>query len=578
MANLKEAFEYASKNPTSDFANNLKSLAGSGSLDQEAKKYGIDLTPFKTKPVEAEKPSQMSRLGTDLMGRVENVKNQIRQVKDSETVAGTVGQAAQTNLRVMGQAAGAVGDVIGAGVNAATGGGLDKLGEYIASTETGQKLGSMLQQFQQDNPETAEVLGDVFNIASLVPVGAAAKPVASGVAKGIQGVGKVAKETTEALAEGATQVAQGIKPLTEGITAIPRRVAANVAEKQATEKVIQSLPSKVAQVAARDGVDIADINIVSKLPKQGVKQYDDLLNSAKKFAAGESQIDPIEQVGKPLVAQLKKADAERKIIGKQLGEVADNLGMVTKPELETSVFANLKGTKGLEGLKVKNGKLDFSETVIANTPADQKAVQQAFTNATKWGNGKKAHLYRQELFETLGGKKRSLEMMTDTQEKALEAVRKGLSDVLETKNPQYKTLSNQYRSLIQPLQEMRKLSKTLDPNATDDVLDLSAGLLARRLTSNAASNPRIREALRMLDSATTAKGTAKLSTENLMDLYNVLGKYYDIAAKTGFKGQIESVAGPLETAMSAIKGVAGSTPAVRQKALENLLKELSNAK
>lgn len=49
MANIKEAFEYAAKNPTSDFANNLKSLAQSGALNLEAQKYGIDLSPFQPK-------------------------------------------------------------------------------------------------------------------------------------------------------------------------------------------------------------------------------------------------------------------------------------------------------------------------------------------------------------------------------------------------------------------------------------------------------------------------------------------------------------------------------------------------
>ncbi len=52
MANLKQAFEYASQNPDSDFAKNLEQLASSGSLDGEAKKYGIDLTPFRQAPAE----------------------------------------------------------------------------------------------------------------------------------------------------------------------------------------------------------------------------------------------------------------------------------------------------------------------------------------------------------------------------------------------------------------------------------------------------------------------------------------------------------------------------------------------
>lgn len=47
MANIREAFEYAAQNPNSDFAKNLEKLASSGALDVDAKKNGIDLSPFK---------------------------------------------------------------------------------------------------------------------------------------------------------------------------------------------------------------------------------------------------------------------------------------------------------------------------------------------------------------------------------------------------------------------------------------------------------------------------------------------------------------------------------------------------
>lgn len=573
MANLKEAFQYAAQNPTSDFAKKLEALAGSGSLDQEAKKYGIDLTPFKPK---VEQPSQMSRLGTDLLNRAKTVGEQVKQVGQAEGVAETAAQVAQTPLRVVGQAAGAVGDVIGAGVNAATGGGLDKLGEYIASTETGKQLGASLLKLQQEQPELAGTLGDLFNIATVGVGGVAAKPV---VKAGVTGLERGAKATMQGITDAADVVvdaASTLRPITENITALPRRISANIAEKQATEEVIQSLPTKTAQIAARDGVDIADINTLLQLQTENKGIYKPLIEEVRKFSSGLSNADPIEQVGKPIVQQLKKAEAERKVVGKELGEVAKNLGVVTKPELESAVASRLVNTPGLEGLKIKNGTLDFSDTSLASSlsKSDQKAIQQAYSQATKWGDGRKAHLFRQELFEVLGGKKRSTQALTDTQEKAFEAIRSGLSDVLETKNPQYKKLSTQYRELIQPLQEMRKLSKTLDPNASDDILDLSAGLLARRLTSNAASNPKIRETLKLLDSATSRKGASSVNTESLINLYNVLDRYYDIAAKTGFKGQIQSAASPLEAVMGSIKGVAGTTPAVRQKALEDLLNEL----
>jgi len=47
MANLREAYEYAKNNPESDFAKKLEATLASGSLDEEAQKYGIDTSVFK---------------------------------------------------------------------------------------------------------------------------------------------------------------------------------------------------------------------------------------------------------------------------------------------------------------------------------------------------------------------------------------------------------------------------------------------------------------------------------------------------------------------------------------------------
>lgn len=208
MATLKEAFEYAGKNPNSDFANNLKQLAGSGSLDQEAKKYNIDLSAFKA---QAEQPSQISRLGNSLKDRVSAVGEQVKQIGQAEGAAETAAQIGQTPLRVAGQAAGAVSDVIGAGINAASGGGLDKLGEYIATTETGKQLGTLLSKLQQEAPELAASLGDVFNVGTVGAGGIGAKTLAKGavsVAKQAVGktsdiVGGLAKSTGEKIYQSA---------------------------------------------------------------------------------------------------------------------------------------------------------------------------------------------------------------------------------------------------------------------------------------------------------------------------------------------------------------------------------------
>lgn len=45
---LKDALQYASQNPSSDFAHQLASMVKSGQLDEDAKGLGIDLTPIKS--------------------------------------------------------------------------------------------------------------------------------------------------------------------------------------------------------------------------------------------------------------------------------------------------------------------------------------------------------------------------------------------------------------------------------------------------------------------------------------------------------------------------------------------------
>lgn len=84
MANIKQAFEYAAQNPESEFARNLEQLASSGALDTEAKKYGIDLSPFKPKETLFDKAKDYA---------TQAVTNPVETAKGA--VKGAVGGAAQ---------------------------------------------------------------------------------------------------------------------------------------------------------------------------------------------------------------------------------------------------------------------------------------------------------------------------------------------------------------------------------------------------------------------------------------------------------------------------------------------------
>jgi len=400
---------------------------------------------------------------------------------------------------------------------------------------------------------------------------------------------------------GKTTVAKGglgggfFEGLSERASALSERIGTNISESRATEATIKELPKGTARTAARQGIDVNDIKQFKSFFDDPVTSetntplYKELADTAKAYSeAGQRGANPQAVVGKPVVEQFKALDKQRQKIGGELGAVADKLGNVTSKQVTPAVVAKLQKVNGLEGLQItKGGKLDFSNTSLATklSAADQKAIQEAFTEAIASGSGKSKHLLRQELFEILGGKKMSGASVTGTQEKAFDAIRSGLSDVLESKNKTYKSLSNEYRKVIGPLTNARKLLREnkIAGEAGDniDLLELRAGIIMRRLTGAGSSGPEIEALLRELDVVGRELGGSAVSTRNLQEFYNILNKYYDLSPPTGFQGQIKDAlgsSGVLERIIKASTGTTAQTPAVRQKALENMLNELFNIK
>jgi len=534
------------------------------------------------------KPSFLSRVNTDLKKRAGDIVNSFK--KEVTSTATPLGLG-RLGLRTAGAVAGTVTDIAGEAVKsvADTTGvtqALKPVGLALLDTSLGKagleavKGGvESYNAFKQANPDTANALEDVLNIASLIPIGAGAKVVGNTtvdvgkkIATGIGGAGTGIRNLTKG-------VGNVVGSTAEGLSRIPSRISTNIAEKQATRETIAKLPTKIAQRAVQDGIDLPDVKYLYQIPKDQKAPLRKLLKVTQEFESGASKTNPIEIVGKPITNRIKELESARGTIGQKLGQIADTLGSVSTKEVYPSVFGELQKVNGLNGLKVNNkGILDFSDTVLttAETKADRKAIQSIFNSAVKNGTGKQKHLLRQELFESLGGKKKSLTQLTDTQEKAYEAIRKGLSNVLDTKNADYKKLNKQYATVSQPLADIRKYMKNI-PDATEDILDMQAGLLARRLTSLAKSNPEIRATLQSMDKATAIKGKTRLNIENLQDFYNILDKYYDIAGKTSFQGQttaaIEKVSGVKDFISQTVGELAGRTDAVKRKAIEDALME-----
>jgi hypothetical protein len=537
------------------------------------------------------------------------------------TAVGTLVEKPAILLNTLFRSAGTVGKTAGRLIGEPIGAGITKASDVISDIPEVQRFasnkfvsdaldtvlgglsqaGENYEEFKQNNPELAKDVEAGTEILLTVLGEQATNKILRNTIDRTRGI---VRTTTDALADKARGIGEGFEQAGENITrsiadtkigeragALRERVSTNVADKRATEQAIAQFENPTIRQSIRNGVDVNDAKSIQDITTVDVSEaqkslYRELADTAKQYSeSGQRGTSPIEVVGRPVVERLQKLESERSRIGQTLGEVSENLGTVTKPELTNAVFTRLQSTSGLSGLKInEKGILDFSDTTLSSTlsKSDRSAIQQAFNEATKGGSGKSAHLFRQELFEILGGKKKSLSNITDTQEKALEAIRRGLSDVLETKNAQYKELSNEYRKVIQPLSRGRDLLRSSriagEAGENVDLLDMKAGILMRRLTGAGASGPEIEAFLRELDAVGGVLGDSAVSTRNLQEMYNVLNRYYDLAPKTGFqsqiKGAIETAGGIMDRIISGIGGTTGQTPAVRQKALENILNEL----
>lgn len=198
MANIQEAIEYSKKNPNSSFANELKKRIESGQMNNELKAAG--LTQYLT----AEKET----LGSKLTERAKTVASEVtgapaRKIiaeaqpgEEPLAAAEVITRTAQGPIRALGEVGGAIGDIVGAGLEAT---GADKvIGKAIqpiVESDPVQRATEVLKSLPQ---ETQDVLGAIMNTANIPLVGAATSLVKQGAKAGVKATSKAAGGTKKA--------------------------------------------------------------------------------------------------------------------------------------------------------------------------------------------------------------------------------------------------------------------------------------------------------------------------------------------------------------------------------------------
>lgn len=277
-------------------------------------------------------------LASKLSERVGNVKTAISQSveagKDNSPQNYSSGATKMINAgaSIPGQALGAVGDVIGTGIEAT---GLDKPIAQIAKPIIESEPIKKVTEFYQSLPkETQDLLANVTNIASIIP-GVKGGQIVKDVAKtGIVTTGEVAKNGLEA----AANLGGGLgKKAIDFISADPEKKVATILKESKPEDVTKY--ASIAEKAASDPRVATPFEVVGNKLGDATKIIRD---KAKEIAQQKKQIIEKNDVGgKQFISEIDNAVSKFQKLANKYPEAqkfVDALkGKVTKLDADTAI-------------------------------------------------------------------------------------------------------------------------------------------------------------------------------------------------------------------------------------------------
>ena len=503
----------------------------------------------------------------------------------------------ETVKKVIGTGADIASNFIGGGasVNAAKAGfgGLVKQG--IKTGIVGGATGGALQQGGQ----TLRNNGSVGEAALNATVGAGTGAAVGGVLGGglaVLGAGasklagrskdafeqsiegttaKASKEVTSPVLGSIQEKALGAK---QAISGSRERMKINVFEKQKARQAFESYaPEK--RSAVQKGLIPRDVDLIQQSTPSEKNIFKDLLFASDNYANNRKSPPPSSIVGRELRKPLENLQSQVRDAGASLDKAVAPIKKQPIPNVWRDMAEEMDNVPGLRGVNVtEDGVLDFSNTALrgSGTKAERMRLQSAFDDAVN-SNAEQAHRLRQELFEEQGGRKASGIKSTDTADKGIEAIRKGISTSLGAISPEYGAANQRMAQLLQvkgAFERMFGSSKKLG----EDIFDTKAGTMLRRLTSNAKSGQDIQAMLNDLQTILQENGVSSdINFVALQEFLNLLNRYYDIAGDTSLLGIIKAADIPrgkgdlLMKVINELTDSAQASPETAKSAIADLL-------
>lgn len=557
---LQKAIEEAKKNPTSEFAKQLRSSIESGELDQSAQKQGVDLTQFGRPPVQqkktvAEKIADFTGgkeigqgLGQALAGnnkRVEETQNQqialqgqlLQRIKEKKA-KGEDTSRLEGALEDLGVDIKAFGDgaeetlnpnkltnkqVIGDALQlATTAGGAKVIGAVAGKATTALSAGQGLAQGAK-----AGLLGGMAT--------GALTSTAQGLQenKDVRGIVKDALTGTAIGGAGGAVLGGLIGAIGGGLTGSKLRQQALNRQRELGIKPAQDIEAMKSK-AKIQGFEDADIDFTSSMKPVDKAIGRKQIELAEKALKDKRSLErPIDLVGKNFVTKAKKIEALNKEFGKNVDEVAKTLKgkQVDVSGMRDSVI------KKLESVNVSispKGKLDFSQSVFKNIPQIQKELQKVISTIPDGSDAYQVHIFKKTLDEMVDYGVAG-EGLKGNAKQILKALRSYADDALDTTFAEYNKVNTDFRATKQVIDNAKDLFGKKNGFSKE-----RGGGLLRAIFSNRESRGRL---LAMLDELETIGKQYKVGTkDNLVDqalFTEMIEDVYGTQATTSLQGQVK---------------------------------------
>jgi len=458
--------------------------------------------------------------------------------------------------------------------------GMAKFGKIITPDQVTDFGAELFLWYDGLDEETKRNANASFNIVSLLSE-------AFGVGVGAKGVKVAGRATTRMAGEAFEQVGESlagaikagkestggvldvVRPAMEAVINAPARIKTNLEAVKLSEQAIQKLPSP-AQKAVRQGVDIEDVATTLNVKQAQKPALAKLYSVVKDFVGDNTKRNPIEVVGKPVADKFNTLKVQTTKLGNELDDIAENLSGKQVKGGSAIVSTVDESLAKLRIGKTVDGQLDFKGSNLEGLGTDEKIVNNIYRRLKDSNDANDLHRLKRYIDNNVSFGKTS-DGFTGEAENLIKNWRRVIDGTLDAEFPAYNNVNTELAKRLKPINDFKKHMKTAT-GLDEDLMNMSAGQLMRRIASNVRSNPELRQVLRDLDNATSIKGKVSLDTESLVNFYAVLEKYYpEIVGKNTFQGQIKNALGGsgslLDRATDVVKKFAGQSEAVKRKAI-----------